>query len=559
MNEERMDRIEARLAAVEQAVDRIAGTRLRLLSTATAVGAPVQAPPIQVAPPRFDLPPVRQVEPKAVVEDGEYQLGAQWLPRIGAGLLVLGIAYLIGLAVTRGWITPSMLFGGAIVLCLSFIGLGQWLRDTKEEFGQILTGVGSCGMFLTLAGGHVYQNLYSGETMVAGFVAWSLVNLAYAFWQNSRSFLAIGVIGGFLASVMPLSKDAYVLSLTLHAAILIVSAAIVAKQKLEFAAVGLWISSGLALAPILTQLDFSWSVRVGAVYASSFVCLVTYLQSRGPVRKEEERFFVGLFVGVATLVAFAIKSEIQGTYHVLIAVMVCRAMALIYQKDAAIRSAFLYVGVALAAILAPFGLEREAAVYVHAGLAVVAGLTAAFAKRDEGNTFASILLVCAGSSFFLLFQNWNTEVQGQTEMLLALLAASIALAVGVGKREDDPRLALAWLAGWVLISRLGTLWIAMPSDFKMASFGVTLSWIVFGSILLVIGFLANLKQYRYAALAVLMVSVGKVLLIDMATSTPELRVTVLMGVGLALLAGGYAYIRRRAQGFDEAAKTKLNS
>lgn len=559
MNEERMDRIEARLAAVEQAVDRLAGTRLRLLSTSAAVGAaPVQAPPIQVVPPRFDLPSARPVEPAAAVEDGEYQLGAQWLPRIGAGLLVLGIAYLIGLAVTRGWITPAMLFGGAILLCLSFIGLGQWLRDTKEEFGQILTGVGSCGMFLTLAGGHVYQNLYSGETMVAGFVAWSLVNLAYAFWQNSRAFLAIGVIGGFLASVMPLQKDAYTLSLALHAAILIVAAAIIAKQKFEYVAIGLWISSGLALIPLLIQLDFSWSVRVAAVYTATFISLVAYLQSRRTPRAYDDRLVVGFFVGIATLVAFAIKWGVPGTYHVLGAAMACGGMALIYQKDVPVRNAFVFIGLALATVLAPFGLEREASIFVHCGIAVVAGLTAAIAKRDEGTTLASVLLVCAGLSFLMLFENLNASVSGQTEMLLALLAATIALAIGIGKRENDPRLALAWLAGWVLVSRLSTLWIALPSDFKMASFGVTLAWIVFGSILLVIGFLANLKQYRYAALAVLMVSVGKVLLIDMATSTPEIRVAVLLGVGVALLAGGYAYIRRQSKGINEA-KTKLNT
>lgn len=560
MNEERMDRIEARLAAVEQAVDRIAGTRLRLLTTATAVGAaPVQAPPIQAAPPKFDLPHTQPAPSVAQVEDSEYQLGAQWLPRIGAGLLVLGIAYLISLAVSRGWITPAMLFGGAILLCLSFIGLGQWLRDTKEEFGQILTGVGSCGMFLTFAGGHVYQNLYSGETMVAGFVAWSLVNLSYAFWQNSRSFLAIGVIGGFLASVMPLSKDAYTLSLVLHAAILIVAAAIIAKQKFEYVAIGLWISSGLALVPLLIQLDFSWSVRVAAVYTATFISLMAYLQSRRTPRADDDRLVVGFFVGIATLVAFAIRWGVPGTYHVLGAAMACGGMALIYQKDIPVRNAFVFIGLALATVLAPFGLERETSIFVHCGIAVVAGLTAAIAKRDEGATLASVLLVCAGVSFLLLFENLTAAVSGQTEKLLVLLAATIALAIGIGKRENDPRLALAWLAGWVLVSRLSTLWIALPSDFKMASFGVTLAWIVFGSILLVIGFLANLKQYRYAALAVLMVSVGKVLLIDMATSTPEIRVAVLLGVGLALLAGGYAYIRRQSRGIDDATKTNLNT
>lgn len=536
MSEQRLDLLEQRLTALE--------ARVRVLEPQPVAPPPVyQAPPVQMPPPpQYDLPKAPPSAPRPQV-DGEYQLGAQWLPRIGAGLLVLGIAFLIGLAVTKGWITPPMLFGGAVVLCLAFIGIGQWMREEREDFGQILTGIGSCGMFLTLAGGHVYQDLYSGETLVACFVFWSLANLAYAFWRGSRSFLVIGIIGGLLASVMPLSKDAYALSLTLHGAILLVSALTIIRQKLPSAAIGLWIASGIALMPILIQDDVVWSARVAAVYLSTFVCLTAYLQSRQKVSVSEDQSAVGFLIGIAALIAFAIQWGIFGSYHVLIAAAACAAMGFAYQKDVHVRNAFLWAAGVLAVVLAPFGLEREVAVYVQSGLAIAGGLTAAFTKRDVANTFSAVLIVCASISFILLFDSWQTPVAGQTGMLSAILAASIALAIGVGKRGDNPCLALAFLAGWATISRLASILIALPSDFKLASFGVTLSWIVYGSILLGIGFVANLKHYRYAALTVLLSAVGKVLMVDMATSTAELRVAVLLGVGLVLLAGGYAYIR----------------
>lgn len=546
MSEQRLELIEQRLTILES-VSRAMEARIKKLEPTPVNPPPIyHAPPIQYVPPKYDLPtPPLATNPAPVANnDGEYQIGAQWLPRIGAGLLVLGIAYLIGLAVTRGWITPPMLFAGAILLCLSFIGLGQWLRDTKEEFGQILTGVGSCGMFLTLAGGHVYQNLYSGETMVAGFVVWSLVNLVYAFWQNSRSFLAIGVVGGFLASVMPLSKDAYVLSLTLHAAILLVAASIIAKQKIEHASIALWISSGCALVPLLVQLDFLWSARVAAVYASTFICLVTYLQSRRSAKSDEDRFVVGFFILAATSIGFGLKWGVEGTYHVLMAAFVCGAMALVYRKDEPVKNAFLFCGLSLATVLAPYGLDPHIAVYVHASLAIIAGVMAAAARQSLGNTFSCILLVCAGISLGMIVEKHGVSFDGQIQMLFMILAAAIALAVGIGKNEDDPRLVVSWFAAWIVISRLATL-VAVPTDFKLANFGVTASWVILGCALLVTGFVTNLKNYRYAALTTLLVAVGKVLLVDMATSTPELRVAVLLGVGVALLAGGYAYIRKR--------------
>ncbi len=535
MSEQRLDLFEQRLTALE--------ARVKMLEPQPMVPPPVyKAPPVQMPPPQYDLPQAPQTPPHPQV-DSEYQLGAQWLPRIGAGLLVLGIAFLIGLGVTKGWITPPMLFTGAVVLCLAFVGIGQWMRDEREDFGQILTGIGSCGMFLTLAGGHVYQDLYSGETLVACFIFWSLANLAYAFWRSSRSFLVIGIIGGLLASVMPLSKDAYALSLTLHGAILLVSALTIIRQKLPSAAIGLWVGSGIALMPILIQTDVVWSARVAAVYLSTFVCLTAYLQSRQKISVAEDQSAVGFLIGIASLIAFAIQWGIFGSYHVLIAAGACAAMGLAYQNETHIRNAFLWVAGVLAVVLAPFGLEREVAVYVQSGLAIVCGLAAAFTKRDLVNTFSALLTICAAISFVLLFDGMKSHVDGEPGMLSALLAAAIASAVGVGKRANDPRLALAFLAGWATISRLASILIALPSDFKLASFGVTISWIVFGSILLVIGFLANLKHYRYAALTVLLSAVGKVLMVDMATSTAELRVAVLLGVGVALLAGGYAYIR----------------
>lgn len=541
-----MELLEQRMTALE--------ARVRMLEPQPVAAPPVyQAPPVQAPPPlQYDMPTARPMGPAQQSADSEYQLGAQWLPRIGAGLLVLGIAYLIGLGVTKGWITPQMLFGGAVALCLAFIGIGQWKREEGEDFGQLLTGIGSCGMFLTLAGGHVYQDLYSGEVLVACFIFWSLANLAYAFWRGSRTFLVIGIIGGLLASVMPLSKEAYTLCLTLHGVILIVSALTVIKQKLPIGAIGLWIASGIALLPVLAQVDFLWSARVAATYVSTFICLIAYLQSRREVSISEDRSAVGFLIGIASLIAFAIQWGVLGSYHVLAAASFCIVLGLAYQKETHLRNAFLFAGGVLAVVLAPFGLEREVAVYLQSGLAIAGGLMATFTRRDVGNTFATILVVCAGVSFVLLFNDWQTQVDGELGMLSILLAALVSVALGVGLKENDSRLALAFVMGWAVISRLATILIALPSDFKLANFGVTLSWIVFGSILLGIGFLANLKHYRYAALTVLLSAVGKVLMVDMATTTAELRVTVLLGVGVVLLAGGYAYIRRRqAEGAKE--------
>ncbi len=557
MNEEWIAQIDSRLASIERSigilVDRAGATEVKTSQTTkwepqTSRPEPVarpMAPPIQTVPQIPTAPAFEYPKSASTPELSEYQLGAQWLPRIGAGLVVLGIAFLIGLGVSKGWITPPMLFAGALVLCFSFIGLGFRLKDAHEDFGQILSGIGSCGIFMTFAGGHVYQDLYSGETMVAGFMVWSFVNLAYAMWQSSKSFLTIGVMGGFMAAVMPLSKDGYALSLALHSAILVTSALIMVRHRIDRAPIYLWLASTAGLLPLMIQQDFSWIARTGAIYGSSMICIVAYLASRKEHRQADDQSFMVVAMTMATTIAISVQWNSFGTWHTLLAALACSLLAYGYRREESIQKTFSGIAIVLATIVAPFGFQPHIALFVQVGLTIASVAISVSIKRIEIQSLAFILGACASISYLLHWGPGNSPAGLEPAMMWSLLACSVSLALGLGKREDDPRLAVVWLGAWLLTSKLASMYIAMPEDFKMVSFGLTISWVLYGIALLIVGFAFNLKNYRYAALTVLLFSVGKVLVIDMSTSTPEIRVAVLMAVGLSLLAGGYAYIRRR--------------
>ncbi|MCW5940994.1 MAG: DUF2339 domain-containing protein [Fimbriimonadaceae bacterium] len=158
---------------------------------------------------------------KAAAPDLEYQIGARVLPVVAALFILGAIGFLVSLGFSRGLITPPMLFGGVCAGCLAFIGVGLAKQEEREQFGQILIGIGSCGLYLNFAAGHVFQHLYEGELLVGLFVGLSMVNLAYAWWRASQAFLAIGLIGGFAASLMPLDEGKVNLSLGLHFLILV--------------------------------------------------------------------------------------------------------------------------------------------------------------------------------------------------------------------------------------------------------------------------------------------------------------------------------------------------
>jgi uncharacterized membrane protein len=68
-------------------------------------------------------------------------------------------------------------------------------------------------------------------------------------------------------------------------------------------------------------------------------------------------------------------------------------------------------------------------------------------------------------------------------------------------------------------------------------------WLVFGVALLVIGFLLRSQPVRYCSAAVVVITIGKVFLLDMAGLTGVFRALSFIGLGLVLVGIGLLYQR----------------
>lgn len=236
MDDREVSALRERIADLEARVEKL---ERHPGSTAVVDSFGLQAPPVVTCTESHSVgdptgapghPPLPTYQPPAPI-DTEYWLGAKLLPRVGAGIVILALAYLVSLGISRGILGPGSIFAGATFLCAAFIGVGQFHRNEREEYGEILTGIGSCGFFLNLAAGHVYQNLYSGEILVASFVLWSGVNLAYGAWRGSQAFFMIGMLGGFGASLMPIRQSDAMLAFGLFLATLVASGSVAARYR----------------------------------------------------------------------------------------------------------------------------------------------------------------------------------------------------------------------------------------------------------------------------------------------------------------------------------------
>lgn len=616
---------------------------------------PTPLSPVMAAP-KFDV----SAEPKARA-DVEYQIGAKFLPRVGAVMVLLAVLFFVAWRYSQGLIPPGVVFAGEVLFCLAFVGAGLYKRNEREDFGQLLMGVGSSGLFLSLAGGHLVHKLYSAELLVAMFFGLSLVNLGVCLWRSSKSFLAIGVLGGIAAALMPTDRGNFVLNVVLHFGILVPSVAIVWKNRWADSAMLLWVVSSLALIPAVDS-RLGWIFGTSVLGASTILCVAGFSVVWDGESRKKKPAFIPVAIAITAMSMDSVMSRPEGGWAVLAFSALLVGTRWLPGVSQSARLYVLLSGLALALYYAPFFLTTEQSQFVFIALAlalsvlaivkrstVVLGLSAidlgigliqyagfvashnetvrvdltmlaftvasvvvltiaarrvtSLRLREVANAtglsviasllvravfvvftapglslrvspeiasllgFVSVALVgmaiggpkrdktlvgigAVGSliCFFVVAGMFDLHPQGWPEIgCLVGVLACYGITVGTVRRVygSQPLLeaAIACL-GWMTFSRLAFVTPAALHRHTDSVLSTSVAWIAYAVLLIVVGFAWSVQSLRYVSLAVFGATVGKVLLVDMANTDPAIRVCVFLALGLAMLAGGNAYIRR---------------
>src|SRR5262245_11530484 len=135
--EERLARLEQRFWQLEERLARMEGTK-----------PAAQATPVRPQPPARPAPAPRErsaVQPPPRPElDLEELLGGRLLALAGGIAVIVGLAFLVALAVERGWrwlgeaARTSLAFAGSAAL----LGLGAWLHERR---GRTQASLAACG------------------------------------------------------------------------------------------------------------------------------------------------------------------------------------------------------------------------------------------------------------------------------------------------------------------------------------------------------------------------------------------------------------------------------
>ena len=124
--------------------------------------------------------------------------------KVGVILSLIGVGFLVRVAVDRNWIALPIEFRliGVALFGLALLGVGWRLRSTRPGYALSLQGGGISVVYLTTYAAFALYDLLPPVPAFALLVIVTVAAGALAVLQNSRELAVLGIVGGFLAPVL---------------------------------------------------------------------------------------------------------------------------------------------------------------------------------------------------------------------------------------------------------------------------------------------------------------------------------------------------------------------
>jgi len=522
----------------------------------------------------------------------ESQIGSHWFNRIGILAVLIAVAWFLKMAMDNHWIGPlgRVLIG--LVAGAAFIAWSERFRSRGYVFfSYSLKTVGSGTLYLSLwAAFSVYHLMPAGVAFAAmilvtafnGFMAWS---------QDAELLALYAIVGGIATPLLVSTGENHEITLLTYLLVLdlavLVLVALRPWSRLLFCAFigsmllfGGWWSEYYsdaqfgrslffltcffligAFAPRLVRIDMEdgtphsrwdslalvvlpvanaslgfiafyilfdwfksdWAGAWLAVGFAAFYLVMLRLPARGRLRESPALLSSLHLTAAVVFLTMALPLKTQGRWLTIGwlaegAVLLWAAARLRLRLLRVLALLCLAMGfVALIAInptasVTPFINQRFASYCAAIAVFAFAGWVAIKAGAKEGAEYRGSWLVIAPA---------------------ALLAVNVLILLAVGFEIDSFWWNLSWRGDG-----------AMLHDYEMhAQFTYSAWFMVFGAILLTVGFWRRSAFLRWQALVLLAATIVKVFLYDMSELSQGYRILSFLGLGALLLAVSFVYQR----------------
>src|SRR6266550_3954545 len=199
--------VEERLSQLEDQTRRL-HDRLERVEAWVNVPAPRAAPQVAAPGPTRvrSAPPVQPMSrPEPLPEhDLEELLGGRLLALVGGLAVLVGLAFLVALAVERGWLGEEARTVLAFVGSALLLGLGAWLHEHRGRTQASLAacGTGLAGLFLSLTAATVLYDLVPVGPALAGAFVFGAAGAALAVRWDATPIGGLGILGALAAPIL---------------------------------------------------------------------------------------------------------------------------------------------------------------------------------------------------------------------------------------------------------------------------------------------------------------------------------------------------------------------
>jgi len=293
---------EDRLERLERLVDEL---RDRITALESGEPAPVWRPappepprPSAPPPPERDVPPPPPPpEPAGVLPEWDLEdlLGRRVLGWLGAIAVVLGVAFFLATAISRGWIDETTRVALAYAGSAALLGLGLYLYERQGRTQAALAAVASAvaALYLSTTAATALYDLVDPVVGlgVAGLTA--AVATAIAVRWQSPIVAGIGIVGAVLAPVL-VDAGTSGIALAFMAVALVGATGVLVWQRWDWLAVAAFLTSAPQLVAWVAK-NYDDSLVLTLVVLGLFwaVYVVAALGYELRVRTERLRFSSG--------------------------------------------------------------------------------------------------------------------------------------------------------------------------------------------------------------------------------------------------------------------------
>ncbi|MDE3201834.1 MAG: DUF2339 domain-containing protein [Acidobacteriota bacterium] len=533
-------------------------------------------------------------QPASSTHDGslESRIGSQWFNRIGILAVLIGMAWFIKFAIDNQWIGP---LGRILIGLVAGAGLIAWSEKFRGKgfviFSYSLKAIGSGVLYLSLwAAFSVYQLVPSGAAFFAMIVV-TAFNGLMAWVQDAELLALYAIVGGISTPVLLSTGENH--EITLFSYLLLIDLAVLILvalkpwSRLLFVAfagtilmvTGWWIGYysadqrartslfvalfflTFALAPRLVRIELQEGVEPSGWNALAMLVLPALNAGLGFLafyvlydRAGTEWATPWIAVLFAAFYLAMQRLPAQGKLHespaLLSALHLAAAVAFLTiaiplkAQGRWLTTGWLAEGAALMWVAQRMGMRllRVMAIGCFAlGLGALLTVNPAASQTPIFNSRFAAYAFAIGAFGFVARLSLHAAEQEQNDSGLSwssLAATSVLLINLLALIAISLEINAFWQARSVLNDYESWRASSIYAQFSYSAF-----FMLYGAILLALGFMRRSSFLRWQALVLLAFSIGKVFLVDMSELSQGFRILSFLVLGALLLAVSFVYQR----------------